>query len=159
MKKIANLNAAFTPLILALLFMFSACKKDAANNDNLIGKWQTIIPLSTQKSAYEFKSDQSYEHTLYGIDTVTKKDLGILARETGKYKRTGAKLVLYDILSYLSKDGNPAPVDDLKAIEGLKTIDYDIAVTGGNKLILNHQCGINELCTANYVPPFYYRLQ
>ena len=159
MKKSTSLNAAFIPLIVVLLLTFSACKKDAANSNNLVGKWQTIIPMSTQKSAYEFKSDLTYEHTLYVIDTVTKKDLGILAKETGKYKRNGARLVLYDMLSYQSKDGNPVPVDDLKVVEGLKTYDYDIAITSGNKLTLNHQCGPNELCAANYVPPFYYRLQ
>jgi hypothetical protein len=156
MKRVTNLNAPFVTLIFVLLFTLPACKKDAVNNDNLVGKWQATIPRSTQKSTYEFKSDRTYEHTLHVIDTVTKKDLGIIARETGKYKISNAKLGLYDMLSYLNKDNKPGTIDDLKAIEGLKTYDYDVAITNGNRLTLNHQCGANELCTANYVPPFYY---
>jgi len=156
MKRVTNLNAPFVTLIFVLLFTLPACKKDAANSDNLVGKWQATIPMSAQKSTYEFKSDRTYEHTLHVIDTVTKKDLGIIARETGKYKISNAKLGLYDMLSYLNKDNKPGTIDDLKAIEGLKTYDYDVAITNRNRLTLNHQCGANELCTANYVPPFYY---
>lgn len=156
MKRLISLNAPFITLIFVLLVTLPACKKDAANNGNLVGKWQATIPNTTQLSIYEFKSDGAYEHALYVIDTVTKKELGILARETGKYRINNAKLGLYDMLSYLNKDNRPGTIDDLKAIEGLKTYDYDVAITGGNRLTLKHQCGINELCTANYVPPFYY---
>lgn len=156
MKRVTNLNAPFITLIFVLLFTLPACKKDAVNSDNLVGKWQATIPGSTQKSTYEFKSDRTYKHMLYVIDTVTKKDLGIIARETGKYKIGNAKLVLYDMLSYLNKDNKPGTIDDLKAVDGLKMYDYNVAITDGNRLTLNHQCGANGLCEANYVPSFYY---
>jgi len=160
MKRSLNLISVFGLLSGILFLAFSACKKDSSGGGELTGRWLASIPKSEQTSLYEFKADHTYEHTLTGTDSVTKKNLGIIAKEVGKYQLKDKQLNFYDIVSYLNKDYKYGPVTDLVVSTGLKSIDYTVLINAeGNKFSLSRICGPNELCATAYVPPFYYYKQ
>ena len=160
MKRSLNLISAFGLLSGILFLAFSACKKDSSGRGDLTGKWLAAIPKSEQMSLYEFKADHTYEHTQTGTDSVTKKNLGIIAKEVGKYQLKDKQLKLYDIVSYVNKDQKYGPVTDLIVSAGLKSIDYTVLLNAeGNKFSLTYICGPNELCATVYIPPFYYYKQ
>lgn len=160
MKRSLNLIPAFGLLAGILFLAFSACKKDSSGRGDLTGRWLAAIPKSEQMSLYEFKADHTYEHTQTGTDSVTKKNLGIIAKEVGKYQLKDKQLNLYDMVSYVNKDQKYGPVTDLVVSTGLKSIDYTVLLNAeGNKLSLSRICGPNELCATVYIPGFYYYKQ
>ena len=160
MKKMINFNTVFALLAFASVLYFSACKKDASDSGGLTGVWSASISKTGTVSQYVFKGDMTYEHTFTATDTMTKKSLGIMTKETGKYQIKDKTLNLYDIVNYLNKNKSYGPATDLERVDGLKTSNYTMELKDSRKtLSLEYICGPAENCLPTGTAPSYFYKQ
>jgi hypothetical protein len=159
MKKLLNLSFVFGPVAVVLLLSFSACKKESSNKIELNGKWKASFTAVNQTAEFEFKSNNTYEYTLSGIDSATRK-IGIISKQTGKYqlKDNRQSLTFNEVVYYSNKNGKPGLASGLVITAGKSTIDYSISFDDKeNKFSLIYHCGPNELCTALFDRYYYYK--
>jgi hypothetical protein len=161
MKKIYKLTFAISFWAIILLLTFSSCKKDSSNKSGLNGRWKASFTATNQTAEFEFKSDNTYEYSLSGIDSATSKT-GIIAKQTGRYQLKDNKqsLNLYEIVNYSNKNYKPGPVSDLVTAAGNKTSDYSISFDDKeNKFSLVYHCGPAEFCMPTNLQRYYYYRQ
>ena len=147
MKKTINLISAAGLLIMVLLISVSACKKESSKGLNITGKWASPI-TNSQTSQFEFKSDHTFESSVMGIDSITKRSTGIMSKSVGKYELKNSRLILSDIVSYTNKNNQVGPNTELVEVKGAisNTSNYSITLNSeGSVLSLLYICEVNGM--------------
>ena len=156
MSKLKPIPVAIT-VILLVVTMFNACKKDKSGPVDITGKWvHQYAYQNTQvyQEIYQFNTDSTYTQSRIIADSVSGQTISYQYIATGKFHLSSDQLQLYSITG--KYNGYYVPLNQLVPVATpIGNINYTIAIK--SDLTSFHfvypPCPINASCIGEF--PYY----